>query len=175
VADDCRGAGAATCVPGGGKPQRDCFGEFKLKTSLPGSIPAPRVVCTDGDPSCDADATSGQCTFRVSLCLNNEDSRLACSPGETTSLMLKGKLARSTGGLAIVTAVQSLATSTSTHRGRGLSFSTAFAERNRCTPFSELVVPRGNKKKGKGKLGALIVTNAAGKDKDKLKLICQRP
>ena len=176
VADDCRGTGAATCVPGGGKPQRDCFGEFKLKTPLAGSIPAPRIVCTDGDPSCDADPVIGQCTFRVSLCLNNEDSRLPCSPDETTSLMLKGKLARSTGGLAIVTAVQALATGTSsTHRGRGLSFSTAFAERNRCSPFSELVVFRGSKKKGKGKLGAVIVTNAAGKDKDKLKLICQQP
>ncbi len=175
VADDCRGAGAPTCIPGGGKLQRDCFGEFKLKTPLPGSVPSPRVTCTDGDPSCDADDISGQCTFRVSLCLNNEDARLPCTPGETTSLKLKGKLARSTGGLAIVTAVQSLATATSTHRGRGLSFSTAFTERNQCTPFSELVVARGNKKKGKGKLGALIVTRAAGKDKDKLKLICQRP
>jgi sugar lactone lactonase YvrE len=175
VTDDCRGAGAATCIPGGGKLQRDCFGEFKLRTPLAGSIPAPRVVCTDGDPSCDGDTTSGQCTFRVSLCLNNEDSRLPCSPGEATSLTLKGKLARSTGGLAIVNAVQALATGTSTHRGRGLSFSSAFAERNRCTPFSELVVSRGSKKKGKGKLGAVIVTYAAGTDKDKLKLICQRP
>jgi len=122
-----------------------------------------------------AGTTSGQCTFRVSLCLNNEDSRLPCSPGEATSLTLKGKLARSTGGLAIVNAVQALATGTSTHRGRGLSFSSAFAERNRCTPFSELVVSRGSKKKGKGKLGAVIVTYAAGTDKDKLKLICQRP
>lgn len=175
VADDCRGAGAATCVPGGGKPQRDCFGEFKLKNPLPGSIPAPRIVCTDGDPSCDGDAITSQCTFRVSLCLNNEDSRLPCAPGETTSLTLKGKLGGSAGGLAIVTAVQSLASGTSTHRGRGLSFSTAFTERNQCTPFSELVVTRGSKKKGKGKLGAIILTNAAGKDKDKLKLICQRP
>jgi sugar lactone lactonase YvrE len=175
VADDCRGAGAATCVPGGGKLQRDCFAEFKLKTPLPGSIPAPRVVCTDGDPACDGDAVSGQCTFRVSVCLNNEDPRLPCTPGETTALTLKGKLARSAGGASIVTALQTLAAGTPTHKGRGLAFTAAFGARNQCTPFNELVVARGNKKKGKGKLGALISTYSTGNDKDKLKLICQRP
>ena len=175
VADDCRGAGAPTCVPGGGKLQRDCFGEFKLKTPLPGSVPSPRVTCTDGDASCDADDVNGQCTFRVSLCLNNEDPRLPCTPGDTTSLTLKGKLGRSPGGLAIAAACQSLAASNPTHRGRGVTFATAFGERNQCTPFSELVVARGSKKKGKGKLGALFVTQAGGKDKDKLKLICQAP
>ena len=56
-----------------------------------------------------------------------------------------------------------------------MSFATAFVERNQCTPFSELVVTRGGKKKGKGKLGAVTVTYAGGQDKDKLKLICQRP
>jgi hypothetical protein len=173
VADDCRGAGASTCIPGGGKKSKDCFGEFKFKTALPGGVPPPRLVCTDGDPACDADEIDGQCTFRLSLCLNNEDSRLNCTPGGTTSLKLTGKQARSAGAQALVSAIGALGASPSGN-GRGASFPTAFTERNQCTPFSDFVVTRP-KKKAKSKLGAVISTNGAGKDKDKLKLICQRP
>jgi sugar lactone lactonase YvrE len=175
VADDCRGAGGRTCIPGGGKSSKDCFGEFKLKTSLPGNVPPPRLACTDGDPGCDADGVNnGQCTFRISLCINNEDSRLPCTPSGTTSLKLGGKLARSASAQAIVTAIGELGTSTPASNGRGVIFQSAFTGRNECTPFSDFVVTRP-KKKGKSKLGAVITAPNAGKDKDKLKLICQAP
>jgi sugar lactone lactonase YvrE len=173
VADDCRGAGAPTCIPGGGPAKKDCFGEFKFKTALPGSVPAPRITCTDGDPACDADDVNGQCTFRLSLCLNNEDARLSCSPGGTTSVKLSGKAASGAGAQAIVSAIGALG-ATPSGNGRGVTFPSAFTERNQCTPFSDFVVAR-TKKKAKSKLGAVIATSGSGKDKDKLKLICQQP
>jgi hypothetical protein len=173
VSDDCRGAAGATCIPGGGRLERDCFGEFKLKTALPGALPFPRLRCADGDPACDTDDSLGQCTFRVSLCLNNEDTRLPCSPANTTALKLSGRLAMSEAGQAMLTAVRALAPSSSANKGRGVVFASAFGDRNQCTPFSEFVVVR-KRKNGKGKLG-LVVKTQAGKDKDKLKLICLAP
>jgi sugar lactone lactonase YvrE len=172
VADDCRGAGAPTCIPGGGPAKKDCFGEFKFKTARPGSIPSPKIVCTDNDPSCDADDIGGQCTFRFSLCLNNEDSRLSCNPGGTTSLKLSGKLASSAGAQSLVSALGTLG-ATPTGNGRSVSFPSAFTDRNQCTPFSDFVLAR-TKKKAKSKLGAVVTTAGSGKDKDKLKLICQQ-
>ena len=137
-------------------------------------MPPPRLSCTDGDPACDADDVPGQCTFRVSLCLNNEDARLACSPGSTTSLKLSGGLAGTAGGQSMINAAGKLADSAPLSKGRGVSFPTALSARNKCTPFSDFVVTRA-KKTGKGKLGAVITTQGAGKDKDKLKLLCRAP
>ena len=135
-------------------------------------MPAPKTSARTTNPSCDADDVSGQCTFR-SLCLNNEDSRLNCTPGGTTSLKLSGKLASSAGAQSIVSALGTLG-ATPIGNGRAVSFPNAFTERNQCTPFSDFVLPRA-KKKAKSKLGAVIATAGAGKDKDKLKLICQQP
>jgi sugar lactone lactonase YvrE len=175
VPDDCRGAGAQTCIPGGGKQQRDCFAEFKHASPVPGSVPAPTLSCVDGDPSCDADPISGSCTFRLAVCLNNEDSRLPCSPGPITSLRLKGNQGKSAAGTATASAIGAFASSTSIAKGRGVTFASAFTEPNRCTPYGQFVVQRKGAKKGKGKLGALAVTQGAGKDKDKLKLVCLPP
>ena len=173
--DDCTGAGAVTCIPGGGKQQRDCFAEFKHASPVPGSVPAPTLSCTDGDPSCDADATSGSCTFRIAVCLNNEDSRLPCSPAPITSVKFKGNQGKSPAGIATATAIGAFATSSSTAKGRGVTFVSGFTEPNRCTPYGQFVVLRKGTKKGKGKLGALALTQGAGKDKDKLKLVCLPP
>ena len=108
-------------------------------------------------------------TFRFSLCLNNEDSRLSCSPGGTTALKLSGKLAGSAGAQSLVSALGTFG-ATPTGNGRSVSFPSAFTERNQCTPFSDFVLAR-TKKTAKSKLGAVITAAGAGKDKDKLKLI----
>ena len=81
------------CVPGRGGPGRQCLLEW-MPAARPrvnaAGFPASRLVCTDGDATCDEDATPGHCTFRVSLCINNEDPRLpACRPSSLRSLQIR--------------------------------------------------------------------------------------
>jgi hypothetical protein len=69
---------------GGGAAATDCVAEWLV---LPATdtrsdgTPLDRVTCQDGDPTCDADSTPGECTLRVGICLGMSDSRLpACTP-----------------------------------------------------------------------------------------------
>ncbi|MBI3786436.1 MAG: hypothetical protein HY270_23860, partial [Deltaproteobacteria bacterium] len=74
------------CSPGGGPLRTDCNIEWEVVPVPPLSakgIPRNRLTCQEGDPSCDFDGnlTNHSCTFRVALCLNNNDIRLtACAP-----------------------------------------------------------------------------------------------
>jgi sugar lactone lactonase YvrE len=175
VPPDCTGEGAATCVPGGGKTSTDCLTEFKL-TPPGGRGPAPSLSCVDGDSTCDADTTIGQCTFRIGVCLNNEDPRLDCTPGAIASLKLTGKQAAGAGAQALLTGLATLAPTTPLAKARGVAFDRALSDRNRCTPPGDFVVVRKKKKKGTGKLGVVTaVTASKGKDKDRLKLTCLPP
>jgi sugar lactone lactonase YvrE len=175
ISVDCTGEGAANCVPGGGKAGADCFMEFKVVATLPAGTPSPKINCVDGDPTCDADgANNGQCRFRLSGCLNNEDARVACVPGSISSIKLAGNQGKGAGGQALASGLAGLAASTPLGKGVGVVYSTAFADRNVCTPLADFVVPR-KKKKGKGALNAVVTTVASGKDKDKLKLFCLAP
>ena len=45
-------------------------------------VPSIKQSCRDGDPACDFGTTSGECTFHVWLCANNNDPRLPlCTTG----------------------------------------------------------------------------------------------
>lgn len=174
--ENCTGEGAATCVPGGGPARTDCFAEFRFAHALGAGVPSPRVRCVDDDPTCDADTTAGQCTFRVGVCLNNEDTRLACTPGAITAVRFRGKLAKSPGGQDTAAAVGGFAPSRAFGGGRnlGVAFLSAYQERNGCTALREFVVRRG-RKKGTGKLATVVKTAGAEKDRDKLRLVCLAP
>ena len=83
-------------IPGGGSGKIDCGLEFVMahdSTTLAldkVGNPSPKQSCTDGDPTCDADAVPGQCTFRMAACINNVDTRLPeCSAETTTKLNVK--------------------------------------------------------------------------------------
>jgi sugar lactone lactonase YvrE len=174
VPDDCRGPGARSCIPGGNHGGQDCFGEFKLPAPLPSGMPSSRLSCVDGDAACDADDVPGRCTFRVALCLNNEDQRLGCAPAAITSVRLKGRQARGAGGQALLAAARTFGSSYPIAGGRGVAFVSTLGARNQCTPFEEFVVQR-RRRAGKSKLGALITTQASGQDASRLKLVCLAP
>jgi len=137
-------------------------------------VPGPRVACVDGDPTCDDDDVSGTCTLRVALCLNNEDSRLACTPDLVRSVRLKGAQALAPGGQAILGAVGGFGASSAIAGGRGVAFSSALAERNRCTPYGSFEVRR-RKRAGKSKVVAVVATQRSGKDTSRLRLVCLAP
>jgi hypothetical protein len=61
----------ATVVGGGGAASKDCLVVLDAAVNVPASNPR-HVRCTDGDPSCDADATiDGGCNFAVAVCANS--------------------------------------------------------------------------------------------------------
>ena len=74
--------GGACSVPGGGSLATDCMVELD-GVMLNSPTTRPRgVLCTDGDPSCDADATAnGACNFKLTACLNNPDPRFPLCTG----------------------------------------------------------------------------------------------
>ena len=63
---------SAVEVPGGRNPRTDCYARFNVEGAA--AVSTRVVQCTDGDPSCDQDAScNGSCQFRASLCLNRGD------------------------------------------------------------------------------------------------------
>jgi hypothetical protein len=88
-------APANPCIPGGGLKGTDCNMEW-VTTPVPpllrSGIPRRRLVCIEGDPSCDFDPTpnDGNCLFHVRLCFNNQDPRLSsCVPSSIVALEVK--------------------------------------------------------------------------------------
>ncbi len=66
----------------GGSGARECLARVALQPALTdgaGAIAAEQA-CTDGDPTCDADATPGACGFVVAGCFGLSDARLAACP-----------------------------------------------------------------------------------------------
>jgi cysteine-rich repeat protein len=69
-------------VPGGGIQSTDCIAEWAVinpfNSPALGSdgLPNFRQSCVDGDPSCDADGVTDQCTFRIAICFQNADPNL---------------------------------------------------------------------------------------------------
>lgn len=63
-------AAHATTVGGGGSKKTDCYAVFETSVALPEN--KRKVICVDGDPACDFDATiDGQCTFDLAVCINS--------------------------------------------------------------------------------------------------------
>jgi hypothetical protein len=75
---------SAEMLRGGGSEDTDCLLEWNfIPPSIARDFPHGVAVCTDGDPSCDADGEEGRCTFELSLCFNMTDPRLPrCEPTE---------------------------------------------------------------------------------------------
>ncbi len=72
-------------APGaGGFAANDCLAEFLAPEDAAAAgwdLAAGTVTCSDGDPSCDAGETSGECLIELGLCFRVEDSRRpGCTP-----------------------------------------------------------------------------------------------
>ena len=78
---------SATTVGGGGSKKTDCLATFETSVALgPGQR---KVICTDGDPTCDTDATvDGKCTFDLAVCANSTFSS-ACSKNGVESMFVE--------------------------------------------------------------------------------------
>ncbi|MBI3786590.1 MAG: hypothetical protein HY270_24635 [Deltaproteobacteria bacterium] len=91
--DSCPSAAGQNCVYLDGslvrgerkKPSKDKYGcQVEYYVVNPGnpvdkfSLPDRDQICRDNDPTCDSNATVGTCRFSVVMCVNNDDSSLAC-------------------------------------------------------------------------------------------------
>ena len=82
------------CVPGGGSKAKDCNFEWRVfapPTLTSKGIPKNKFICYEGDPDCDVDPDidNHSCTFEVSMCINNDDPRLTCTPSNISVFELK--------------------------------------------------------------------------------------
>jgi hypothetical protein len=163
---DTTGCDPTFFVPGGGPTRPDCFATWQVTNAAQrpgGSGRAPvRQRCHDGDPGCDEDATPGQCTVGVAVCLGRADARLAaCRPRSIARWMLVRPVLP-----ALAAAVARLGPS-SVADG-----SVEFApplDGPRCTDPVPLVVPAG------GALTLKTRTLPAGSghaDRDTLRVVC---
>lgn len=194
------GERSADLIPGGGTPASDCYMEWVVENPFnnPGfdkkGLLHKIQTCRDGDPACDADATvDGRCTFRVGICLNNEDRRLvksgasACTAADVEIWELKkplptsGKPDEAANAVAIRDAIASLGPSTVGGVGNQLvTFAPALTSGPACSSLVPITVPlKGSK--GRAALGARATTSVPPgasrgvRDTDKLKLVCLAP
>lgn len=135
-------------VPGGGPAKSDCYSVFEGVSAVPGKK---RVECADGDASCDADSTAGQCTFTFNVCAF-QSGLAGCTPQEVTAFVVNPKHAAQVRLPPVPVSAPT------------------------CAEDSSIVVPhkKPGKKAGKTKvvLKATAPTGKPKKDTDKLMLKC---
>ena len=131
-----------------------------------------RPFCRQGDPSCDFDSDTGQCSFLVRVCLNDTDANLpVCTPGQIGTYELRQPTPGSRNAETLLTAIAALAPSSRAgKRLSRVSFSPPAAATDQCTAELPLVVPLRRVLAVKAR-----ATSPAGlRDTDKLKLKCTR-
>ncbi len=154
------------CIPGGGPQKTDCLAEALVEAplTLRGSRPAPLVRCHRGDPQCDHGTATDSCTFLVSWCLNDTDSRLSCTSTGVTKLRAPAFLLSAVAKLANVPSASGT-----------LTFSAPFTTADACTELMPVTVAlrRGGRKAGKTQITAVAIgTGRRQKDVDKIRLVC---
>jgi hypothetical protein len=186
----CTATAPGTCIPGHGGTALDCAAEWLVEpvpaveraTIAKKNVPNTRLVCVDGDPSCDFDgvtAKNGSCQFHVAVCINNEDPRPAakgCVPSAVTSYVLQSPNAvRPRDGFdrqnaaRLHAAVAALASPGGATSGKSVAFAPAATALNRCSPFQSIVLPVGLRT-----LRGKAVVAPRKTDTDQLRLQCLR-
>ena len=160
---------------GGGSSKKDCLLVFDAAVNVPTARPK-RIRCTDGDPSCDADAlVNGVCVFPVAVCANSTFEPKCASDGLESSVV---DHALDNGDPRFDPEFQAL----QSRIDNELDLPNATPDV--CTAFTNLTVPvigpLGNNnrcKRGKKNVRidseSLPVAGKRTRDRDKLKMTCQ--
>lgn len=179
------------CAPGGGNPQSDCQSEWLITPPPPfagNGLPGRKVICYEGDPTCDADLDLDNhgCVFPLKLCINNADSRLPnCAPSDVAAFEV-GKPAfdrlRNSADSANNAALENAANQdlgvTVLHDGDPFLVGMPNATPNTCSDVVPIEVPLKQRHSGLLKRGkrTLLITSIASdgrEDSDVLKLQCR--
>ncbi|HVM96373.1 MAG TPA: hypothetical protein VMT89_08280, partial [Candidatus Acidoferrales bacterium] len=131
-------------------------------------------------PFCDADGSAdGACRFRIALCLNNDDPRLACSTAPIDALTLTSPSPKSSdpvNAANATTLLNALVTidpmSTGTVSGASVAFTPPASTANTCTGYLEISVPlSANGGSGHRRINVAARTNG-GAARNRLTLTC---
>ena len=186
---------AAGMIPGKGKGETDCAAEWVVDNPLnvPAAdgrgYPSTKQRCTDGDASCDLDASAnGTCAFEVGVCMNVEDSRLidrktgavACTPGSiATWAAVKPRpdsdvASESQNATGLRDAVAALGAATVSGKHQEIvTFSPVLDASTVCTDMVPIAVPLADDEtSGKATLKVRSADAAGVVDSDLLKLRC---
>jgi hypothetical protein len=198
------GSPAGSLIPGRGSPSTDCVHEWSVVNPFnereidSKGFPNFDQVCTDGDPTCDADMTAdGTCTLRVGLCLNVEDGRLIDDEGgllcQPPAGVVEWSIARpkpnsdkrpweQAAAIALRDSIAALGGTVGGTRNETVSFAPAYAEADACGDMIQVKLPLRETTRGfkKNRMKVKVVATtadagAAGKpqrDSDLLKLTC---
>jgi hypothetical protein len=190
-AADCTfdvGACAELQIPGSSAEAKTCYLQWSVVNPA-SPVKKGRLKttqrCEDGNAACDGDGVAdGVCTFRVRLCFNREDHRVAkCSPRGVSTVELRrpsstaGDATDQVNAVGLLAAVAGLGTSTVS--GDAVTFSPVLETVDLCTDLVDISVPvqqRPGKraKAGKRELRTIVADGAARRrDKDKIKLQCR--
>ena len=155
-------------VPGGTDARDECLVEWSatapstLRIRASVTLPTGKIVCADGDPTCDLDAVAGRCTFEIAPCAPTADARLPlCTPAplDTVQLVQPNAVREPDVAPALAASLASLA-APGTAAGS-------------CGPAVEITVELG----GRARASKTVAARAsAGKrrDADRLQLVCER-
>lgn len=186
----CTGlAPANPCIPGGGSKSTDCTMEW-LPTPKPtafgkNGIPKKKIICYEGNPSCDFDPDLGNkvCTFHTAICINNQDPRLNCFPSNLNTFEVKSpnpkKTPKTTQDSMNIDSLENQGGpggfGVTVVRGSSIKFSgTTNSSQNLCSGPLNLLVPlKDVTKKGRRTLRIRGTTAAGVKDTDTLALECR--
>jgi agarase len=160
-----------TLVPGGSDAGNECLLEWSL-TAAPAArlvagvtIPGGRVVCRDGDPTCDLDGVSGRCVFELSPCAPTADGRFpACAPAPLTSVALLKPTAPRDAAVA-----GALASSLASLVGLPVPGSASSS----CGPATQIVLELGGRRRVARTVAARAFAGTR-RDADRLQLVCER-
>lgn len=179
-------------IPGSRKSALTCALEWTVEA--PANTPfrdkrgfkSNKQTCTDGDPSCDYDGVAdGNCTMRISMCMNNLDSRLpACTPTDLARFELRkprpdaSRPWEASAAASILAAAESLAPGSVSTGGRHqniLTFSPAVTTADACgASFDVGVALKNGTRKGRLRLRTKASDSSnAHRDSDKLIITCR--
>jgi hypothetical protein len=151
-----------------------------VETVVRGARELPRVRCTDGDPSCDADPSADRCGFTLGWCLNNADPRLACTARGLRRAAIGsaelGRLAARALRAGAMAAIAGASGGGAVLRGPAVLFAPLYTAENTCT--REVTVAVAVRRRGTRRRPgrALVTTIATGRgrlrDVDRIRLFC---
>ena len=152
------------------------------------SIQRNRIICYEGDPRCDFDGSlsNNSCTFRTSICINNNDPRFPKCLPPTNIVNFEVKRPAPGGGDA---ADMANAATLEDQAGNGFGVTVVRKDTivdpgspnstaNQCSPLRDLIVPQKVTSTGGFTTGTKRIriqsTNSSGKrDPDSLQLTCR--
>jgi len=161
-----------TLVPGGTDKRSECLLEWSVSAPSQSrvkagvTLPTGKIVCRDGDPTCDLDATPGRCVIAVAPCAPTADARFAgCVPEPLTGVqLLKPSPARAP---EVASELASSLASLVGHPVPGLAPSA-------CGHAVEIALELGTRRRVAQTVAARALAGVR-RDADRLQIVCERP